>query len=183
MKELRSKLIRFVEIKFSNISNICEHAEDIVDEAYLNCLKSKNYNEENENYPYLAKVCTRLAIKQFNLMKWEIKNLNNFQDMEERIPSFQNNTSTSIENMEIKDALTKLRVVEQKILDLKYYKNYTFREICEETGIKLNTILSHHRRALDKLRPHFSNIFDISCNEKSIKKKVNKKHFKTLDFE
>ena len=77
MKELRSKLIQFVEIKFSNLSNICEHAEDVedvVDEAYLNCLKNKNYNEKNENYPYLAKVCTHLAIKQFNLMKWEIKN-------------------------------------------------------------------------------------------------------------
>ena len=103
--------------------------------------------------------------------------------MEERIPAFQNNTSTIMEKIEIKDALAKLKAVEQKILDMKYYKSYTFREICEETGIKLNTVLSHHRRALNKLRPHFSNIFDISYKEKSIKKKVHKKYFKTLDFE
>ena len=45
----------------------------------------------------------------------------------------------------IETTLGKLKEIEHKILRLRYYKDYSFSEICDETGIKLNTIFSEKK--------------------------------------
>jgi RNA polymerase sigma factor (sigma-70 family) len=51
------------------------------------------------------------------------------------------------------ESLQTLKHIEQVIVRERYYGDFTFREISERHGINLNTVLTHHRRALDKLRP------------------------------
>jgi RNA polymerase sigma factor (sigma-70 family) len=53
-------------------------------------------------------------------------------------------------------SLQTLKQIEQIIINERYYGTFTFREISERCGINLNTVLSHHRRALEKLRPALS---------------------------
>jgi len=46
-----------------------------------------------------------------------------------------------------------LRDIEQIVITQRYYGDFSFAEIAKFNGLKLNTVLSHHRRALAKLRP------------------------------
>jgi len=56
-------------------------------------------------------------------------------------------------------SLQTLKRVEQLIISERYYGDFTFREISQRHGINLNTVLTHHRRALEKLRPMLSNYY------------------------
>ncbi len=164
MEGLRQKLIEFIINKFSNIENIDEFAEDIVNQAFINCRTSKNYKKENENFGYLSQICKNLAIKKYKLFKWELANLINYEDLDEDLDEIlvddrynQNNLYRDF----IKNSFKRLKSIEEKILYLKYYGDLTFAEISEKTDIKINTILSHHRRALNKLKPYFILAFGI----------------------
>ncbi len=57
------------------------------------------------------------------------------------------------------DSLDCLKKIERVVIEQRYYGDYTFAEIAMANGIKLNTILSHHRRALERLRMNLSRYF------------------------
>ncbi len=154
MEKLRQRLIEFIINKFSNIKNISEFAEDIVSQAFVNCKTCRNYKKENENFGYLSQICKNLAIKKYKSIKWEVANLISYENLDEKL--FDNrNEQNNLHKDYIKKSLEKLKDIEGKILYLRYYSNLTFSEISEKTGIKINTILSHHRRALKKLKTYF----------------------------
>jgi len=73
---------------------------------------------------------------------------------------------TKIEKAEdtvvILQSLQTLKQIEQIIISERYYGEFSFREISERHGINLNTVLSHHRRALEKLRPTLAKYFTFS---------------------
>jgi DNA-directed RNA polymerase specialized sigma24 family protein len=56
------------------------------------------------------------------------------------------------------ESLKVLRDIEQIVITQRYYGDFSFAKIAEINGLKLNTVLSHHRRALGKLRPKLTNI-------------------------
>ena len=56
------------------------------------------------------------------------------------------------------ESLKVLRDIERVVITQRYYGNFTFAEIAKRNGLKLNTVLSHHRRALDKLRPQLTKL-------------------------
>jgi len=61
---------------------------------------------------------------------------------------------------EVLASLDALREIERQILMLRYYEDCSFAEISRQTGVKLNTVLTIHYRALEKLRPRLSKIID-----------------------
>jgi DNA-directed RNA polymerase specialized sigma24 family protein len=58
----------------------------------------------------------------------------------------------------ILESLATLRRIERIVINQRYYGNFSFAEIAEANGLKLSTVLSHHRRALAKLRPALTKI-------------------------
>ena len=154
MEELRNELLRYIKRKFSNLQNITDIAEDIVHDGFL-LVK----NEDQINFGYLSTVCIRLAYREYKRQKRQEV------DYVDLLISEDDVTEQIIERekaSEVLESLDTLRKVERTILTLRYYEDCSFAEISYITGIKLNTVLTTHYRALEKLRPRLSKLFDYN---------------------
>ena len=63
------------------------------------------------------------------------------------------------------ESLKTLREIERIIINQRYYGDFLFVEIAKTNGLKLNTVLSHHRRALEKLRPQLTKLLCFRKDE------------------
>lgn len=154
--ELRNNIINYISCKFSNIRNIDSEVEDIVNQAYLKLKLSQSYRKEKENFGYLARIAFNIAIDKFQ--KNSRYRRVSFDEVEEFI-GIKDSDCVESDNIEIdffKSIIEDFKEIERKIIELKYYEDKTFREIAEITGLKINTVLSLHRRVLLKLRKEFS---------------------------
>ena len=159
-EELRSKLIRLIRYKFAGYPNVAILAEDIVHDAYVALQTSKAFRPDKENYGYLSLICIRLAYHAFMAQAADFQQLS--IDMEGT--SLIDETSIIDEILQTEDtvavleSLKVLRDIERIVVTQRYYGDFSFAKIAEINGLKLNTVLSHHRRALGKLRPQLTNI-------------------------
>ena len=160
MEELRCELVRYIRHKFSNLYNVTILAEDIVHDAFLSVK-----NESQCNFGYLQAVCIRIAYREYKRQKRQetdyIDLLIDEDDVVEQVME-QEQASAVLESLDT------LREIERKILTLRYYEDCSFAEISRQTGIKLNTVLTTHYRALEKLRPRLSKV--INYHEYPIEK-------------
>jgi len=135
-------------------------AEDIVHDAYVALRSSKAFRPEKENYGYLSVVCIRLAYRKFMTQAADIQQLS--IDTEGTSLINQGDIVNEIIQAEdthaVLESLKVLRDIERIVVTQRYYGDFSFTKIAEINGLKLNTVLSHHRRALGKLRPRLTNI-------------------------
>lgn len=157
-EELRKSLLHLVLRKFSSYPNVSSLAEDIVQDAYVRLHSSQSYTPEKENYGYLSVVCVRLAYRKFMAQAADFKQV--YLDAEGTSLLEESDIVDEIihaENaMKVLESLKTLREVERIVITQRYYGNFSFAQIAKENGLKLNTVLSHHRRALAKLRPQLT---------------------------
>ena len=159
-RELRDALLQLVRHKFAGYPHVMLMAEDIVHDAYVRLRSSKSYAPEKENYGYLSMVCIRLAYRQYMahatgpLQAYpgaEGTSLLDETDIAEEIIRTEN-AAAVLESLRI------LRDIERIVIMQRYYDDFSFSQIAEANGLKLNTVLSHHRRALGKLRPQLTHL-------------------------
>jgi len=159
-EELRSGLIRLVRSKFASYPNVAIYAEDIVHDAFIALRISKAFHPEKENYGYMSVICIRLAYHKFMAQAAELQQLS----IDTEGTSLIDETSITDEILQAEDAaavlesLKVLRDIERIVITQRYYGDFSFAKIAELNGLKLNTVLSHHRRALGKLRPQLTKI-------------------------
>lgn len=160
---LRLSLMRFVRAKFHSYPNIATLADDIVQEAYLNLLSSRRYSVEKENFGYLSVSCLRVAYRQFMAQSRNHEQMSddttdsiliNEKDFIDEILEAEN-TQAILASMDV------LKEIEKIIVTQRYYGDFSFSEIAEANNLKLNTVLSHHRRALEKLRPRLTRLLGL----------------------
>ncbi|MCL2703800.1 MAG: RNA polymerase sigma factor [Defluviitaleaceae bacterium] len=165
--ELRNALLRLVRHKFSGYPNVALLADDIVHDAYAKLKISKSYEPEKENYGYLSVVCIRLAYRIFMAQATDFRqtyfdamqtSLLDETDIANEIIR-EENTETVLESLKV------LRDIERIVITQRYYGDFSFAEIAEANGLKLNTVLSHHRRALGKLRPQLTRLLGYRKEE------------------
>ena len=152
MKKLRADLIRFIRIKFYNLAEIEQEAEDIVNQTFLKaCIK----DFADLNFKYLAAIAVNEAIDRYKRQRCQTS-----IELLENILHDENNHFSRPEIEEDYQALAlareKLKATENEVIHLYYYEELNFVEISNRTGINLNTIISHHKRALAKLKAHLS---------------------------
>lgn len=161
--ELRSSLMKLIRYKFAKYPNVASLAEDIVQDAYLDLRTSKHYVPHKENYGYLSVVCVRMAYRRFMSQEDDFKHV--YIDTEG--PSLLDETDIVNELLQTEDtnavleSLKVLRDIERVVITQRYYGDFSFAEIAKRNGLKLNTVLSHHRRALGKLRPQLTKLLGI----------------------
>ena len=157
---LRNKLFSLVKHKFASYPNVAILADDIVHDSYVNLRSSKSFRPEKENYNYLSVVCIRLAYRKFMAQSTDFNQLCIGEhgtsllseiDIADEIIQAEN-TITVLESLKI------LREIERIVITQRYYGDFSFAKIAEINGLNINTVLSHHRRALGKLRPKLTNI-------------------------
>jgi RNA polymerase sigma-70 factor (ECF subfamily) len=134
--------------------------EDIFQDTFvkvINTLKRGSYNEEGKFLPWVMRIAHNLVIDYFRR--------NN------RIPKFESNDDFNIfsvlsdgdlnaERSMIKDQVEKdvQRLIEElpedqkEVLIMRIYKDMSFKEISEQTGVSINTALGRMRYALINLR-------------------------------
>lgn len=159
-EELRASLLRLIRYKFATYPNVAILADDIVQDAYLRLRMGKTYSPDKENYGYLSVVCIRLAYRKFMSQAAEFTNVY----LDEEGTSLIDESDIVDEIIQAEDAsavlesLKILRDVERIVITERYYGYFSFAEIAKRHGLNLSTVLSHHRRALEKLRPQLTKI-------------------------
>ena len=143
-------------------------ADDIVNQTFLDVIKSTGHNAGQLNFGYMSLACIRTAYKLYHKNDLDNENMVNFELAAPLID--EDNFVDEIEKAEdtafILQSLQTLKKIEQIVVRERYYGEFSFREISERHGINLSTILSHHRRALAKLKPMLSPHFNCFENKK-----------------
>tara|TARA_B110000003_G_scaffold262613_1_gene285457 strand:+ start:39716 stop:40300 length:585 start_codon:yes stop_codon:yes gene_type:complete len=156
IKKHKQRLYGFI---FSKIHDK-DITEDIFQDTFIKVirtLKLGNYNEEGKFLPWVMRISHNLIIDYFrksNRMR-SFKNSDEFD-----IFSVISDGSLNIEKQLIKDQilfdvreLVKQLPEEQKeVLKMRFYKDMSFKEISENTGVSINTALGRMRYALINLR-------------------------------
>ena len=137
-----------------------DNAEDLFQETFIKViktLKSGVYNEEGKFLPWVMRIAHNLVIDFFRKNK--------------RFPSFDKNDAydifqlikdenPSIEKLmidkqilnDLKKIIIKLPQDQKEVLDMRLYKEMSFKEISESTGVSINTALGRMRYAIINLR-------------------------------
>jgi len=158
--ELHDELARLIKRKFSGYPNAASLADDIVGDAYVRLRSSKKYEAEKENFGYLSVVCIRLVYRKFMAQATDFGRV--YLDAEGTSLLDETDVVDEIIRTENTSAILKslrvLRDIERIVITQRYYRDLSFAQIANTNGLKINTVLSHHRRALGKLHPQLTNL-------------------------
>lgn len=162
-EQLSEKLVAFIRRKFAGYPDVYNWAQDIVQEAYVRVYNSKTYTPDKLNFGYLSQTCLRLCYRQFmNHQKQEVSlNLEVYESKLISESDFVEELLTQADKKVVLDSLLTLKEIEQIVVKQRYYGDFSFKQIALENGLNLNTVLSHHRRALNKLRPTLTRLLDL----------------------
>ena len=130
-----------------------EVAEDIFQDTFIkviNTLKKGKYNEEGKFLPWVMRIAHNLVIDFFRRNKRMplFKNTSDFD-----IFSVLADSKINIEGQIIKDQihtdvyrlLSTLPEDQREVLEMRLYKDMSFKEIAEQTGVSINTALGRMR--------------------------------------
>ena len=135
-------------------------AEDIFQETFIKVIKTLKrgvYNEEGKFLPWVMRIAHNLVIDYFR------KN--------NRIPTFDNSDEFDIFQLigdgnptaekamieeqvveDLQNLIVKLPDDQKDVLTMRLYKDMSFKEIAESTGVSINTALGRMRYAIINLR-------------------------------
>lgn len=171
MDNLRAKLVNYVKKQFSNVNNIKDLADDIVNQSIINFYEKNNkYPEETANdYKYLSTICYNLAIDVYKSDNTSGKTNVSFEEFENVINDKGNyNPDEDKLNSAVNTSLSVLNEVEKQIIHLHFYNNLSLKEVSDKLNINFNTVRVYHKRALEKLRPQLKSVVSTEPTEKNI---------------
>lgn len=135
-------------------------AEDVFQDTFIkviNTLKRGKYNEEGKFLPWVMRIAHNLVIDHFRKNK--------------RMPKFENNGDFNIFSVlsdsdlnaetqlikdqiecDVQELIKELPEDQLEVLMMRIYKDMSFKEISERTGVSINTALGRMRYALINLR-------------------------------
>ena len=135
-------------------------AEDIFQDTFIKVirtLKRGKYNEEGKFLPWVMRIAHNLVIDHFRRNK--------------RMPKFENNGDFNIFSVlsdsglnaekqiikdqiesDVQELIKELPKDQLEVLVMRIYKDMSFKEISERTGVSINTALGRMRYALINLR-------------------------------
>jgi len=135
-------------------------AEDVFQDTFIKVirtLKKGNYNEEGKFLPWVMRIAHNLVIDHFRKTN--------------RMPSFKNTDEFDIFSVlgdgnlnaekqmiqeqiynDVRELIKELPEEQKEVLVMRLYKNMSFNEISENTGVTINTALGRMRYALINMR-------------------------------
>ncbi len=144
---------------YSKIMNRDE-AEDIFQETFIKVirtLKKGTYNEEGKFLPWVMRIAHNLIIDYFRknkrLPKFQARNEFDIFDL---LSDGDQSAEQEIINLQVHDDVRKiideLPDEQKEVLIMRIYKDMSFKEIADATGVSINTALGRMRYALINLR-------------------------------
>ena len=135
-------------------------AEDIFQETFIKVIKTLKrgvYNEEGKFLPWVMRIAHNLVIDFFRKNN-RIPTFNNSEEFDIfQLISDGNPTAekTMIEEQVVEDLqnlIVQLPDDQKDVLTMRLYKDMSFKEIAESTGVSINTALGRMRYAIINLR-------------------------------
>ena len=135
-------------------------AEDIFQDTFIKViktLKKGNYSEEGKFLPWVMRIAHNLIIDHFR----KNKRMPKFEGSDDfNIFSVIKDEKLNVEKQLIKDQIEsdltilieELPEDQKEVLIMRIYKDMSFKEISENTGVSINTALGRMRYALINLR-------------------------------
>ena len=156
IKKHKQRLYSFI---FSKIQDR-DISEDIFQDTFIKVirtLKRGNYNEQGKFLPWVMRISHNLIIDYFrksNRMRL-FKNTDVFD-----IFSVISDGNLNVEKQlikeqvlsDVKELVKELPQEQREVLEMRIYKDMSFKEISENTGVSINTALGRMRYALINLR-------------------------------
>jgi RNA polymerase sigma-70 factor (ECF subfamily) len=140
------------------------HDRDITEDVFqdtfikvIRTLKKGNYNEEGKFLPWVMRIAHNLVIDHFR----KTNRMPSFKNTDEfDIFSVLGDGSLNAEKQIIKDQIhddvreliNELPEEQKEVLVMRMYKDMSFKEISENTGVSINTALGRMRYALINMR-------------------------------
>jgi RNA polymerase sigma-70 factor (ECF subfamily) len=150
---------RIFNFIFSKIHNR-EISEDIFQETFfkvINTLKTGRYNEEGKFLPWVMRIAHNLIIDHFRKNKRIplFENTDEF-DIFQFIGDGSSNAEEALIDAQIQTDLQRLILElpedQREVLMMRIYRDMSFKEIAENTGVSINTALGRMRYAVINLK-------------------------------
>ena len=168
-------LSRYKDRLYSYINYIVRNddvAEDIFQETFVKAIttiRQNKYHESGKFYAWLTRIAHNLIIDLFR-----VENANTVISNDEVEYDFFNNAKLAdacIENKLVNDQILNdvrclmnhLPESQRDVVYMRYYKELSFKEIAELTGVSINTALGRMRYAIMNMRKMASD-YNISLN-------------------
>jgi len=152
----KQRLFSFIYSKVQNK----DITEDIFQDTFIKVirtLKRGNYNEEGKFLPWVMRIAHNLVIDYFR----KNNRMPTFQNTEEfDIFSVLKDGSLNAEKQiiqeqifaDVRELVNELPEEQKEVLVMRMYKDMSFKEISENTGVSINTALGRMRYALINMR-------------------------------
>lgn len=152
----KSKIYNFI---FSKVMDR-DIAEDIFQETFIKVIKTlKNgvYNEEGKFLSWVMRISHNLIIDHFRksnrMPKFEASDdYDVFQFITDSSPNVESNLIKNQVVNDLQNLITELPEDQKEVLNMRLYKDMSFKEIAEITGVSINTALGRMRYAIINLR-------------------------------
>jgi len=134
--------------------------EDIFQDTYIKVIKSLRkgaYNEEGKFLPWVMRIAHNLVVDFFRKEKKIPKQPNNSDfDIfslisDDSLHTEQRMVKSQID-IEVKALVTRLPKDQQEVVQMRMYRDMSFKEIADNTGVSINTALGRMRYALQNIR-------------------------------
>lgn len=156
IKKHKQRLYGFI---FSKVQDK-DTTEDIFQDTFIKVirtLKRGNYNEEGKFLPWVMRISHNLIIDHYRKSN-RMKVFRNTDDFD--IFSLISDGSLNIEKQlikeqilsNVKELVKELPDEQKEVLIMRIYRDMSFKEISENTGVSINTALGRMRYALINLR-------------------------------
>ena len=150
------KLYNFIYSKVLNKDN----AEDLFQETFIKVIKTLKrgvYNEEGKFLPWIMRIAHNLVIDFFRKNKrfpafHQNENFDILQLLKDENPSIERDLIDKQILNDLKKIIVKLPQDQRDVLNMRLYKEMSFKEISENTGVSINTALGRMRYAIINLR-------------------------------
>jgi len=156
IKRHQQRLFSFIYSKIQDR----DITEDVFQDTFIKViktLKKGNYNEEGKFLPWVMRIAHNLVIDHFrksNRMP-TFKNTDEFDIFsvlgDDNLNAEKKLIQEQIYN-DIREVVNELPEEQKEVLVMRMYKDMSFKEISENTGVSINTALGRMRYALINMR-------------------------------
>jgi len=156
IKRHQQRLYRFIYSKVQDK----DVTEDVFQDTFIKVirtLKKGSYNEEGKFLPWVMRIAHNLVIDYFRKSK-RMPSFKNSDDFD--IFSIIGDGSLNVEKKmiqeqiysDVRELVYELPEEQKEVLVMRMYRDMSFKEISENTGVSINTALGRMRYALINLR-------------------------------
>ena len=137
-----------------------DNADDLFQETFIKVIKTLKkgvYNEEGKFLPWIMRIAHNLVIDFFRKNKRfptfdKNQNYDIFQLIKDDNPSIERHLIDKQILNDLQKIVVKLPEDQKEVLNMRLYKEMSFKEISEVTGVSINTALGRMRYAIINLR-------------------------------